>query len=429
MRPRKRLSGIRNISVFAMIALAFAGVAWAGAKKEVLYSFKGGKDGKYPTYPGLIFDKAGNLYGTTFDGGIGPLGGFGTVFELTPKADGSWTETVLHRFTGGRDGAFPYSGLVFDAAGNLYGTTDFGGGLGSCLDGGVNYYCGTVYRLSPGQNGKWTETILRRFDAKASGGYLQNNLILDAAGNLYGVAEGGDGCAQYSCGVVFELISGPKVPWKEKILYSFHGSDGDDAQSPLMFDAQGNLYGTTIGGGAADAGVVFRLEPTKKGPWKQTVLHTFTPLSHDGGRPCGRLVFDKQGNLYGSTQNGGKYPCQGLGCGIVYELAHDTWDEAIIHYFNGHRQRNFQGIANDTQGVAFDASGNLYGTATGTTLFPGGIFQLIRQQDGTWKERLVSKFPVGVSPGMAIYGTDGNLYGGSFSGGDHSFGAVFRITP
>ena len=81
-------------------------------EKEVLYSFKGGKDGKYPTYPGLIFDKAGNLYGTTFDGGIGPLGGFGTVFELTPKADGSWTETVLHRFTGGRDGAFPYSGLV-----------------------------------------------------------------------------------------------------------------------------------------------------------------------------------------------------------------------------------------------------------------------------------------------------------------------------
>src|ERR1700733_2968175 len=253
-------SCLNTIVAFAMLAMALVPVpgVWAGTKKEVLYSFKGGKDGKYPTYPGLIFDKAGNLYGTTFDGGIGPLGGFGTVFELTPKAGGGWTETVLHRFTGGRDGAFPCSGLVFDAAGNLYGTTDFGGGLGSCLDGGVNYFCGTVYRLSPRQNGKWTETILRRFDAKASGGYLQNNLILDAVGNLYGVAEGGDGCAQYSCGIVFELISGPEVPWKEKILYSFHGSDGDDAQSPLMFDAQGNLYGTTIGGGAADAGVVFR---------------------------------------------------------------------------------------------------------------------------------------------------------------------------
>ena len=158
-------------------------------------------------------------------------------------------------------------------------------------------------------------------------------------------------------------------------------------------------------------------------------MHSFTPQSDDGAGPCGLLAIDKEGNVYGSTENGGKYPCQGLGWGIVYELAHDTWDETIIHYFNGHRQRNFQGIADDTQGVAFDPSGNLYGTATGTTLFPGGIFQLIRQQNGTWKERLVYKFPLDALPGMVTYGSDGRLYGASVLEGKYNLGAVFRITP
>jgi uncharacterized repeat protein (TIGR03803 family) len=414
--------------VFAMftVALMLAPRAWAGGKMRVLYSFKGGSDGKYPTYPGLVFDKAGNLYGTTFDGG---KHGLGTVFELKRHSDGSWGEVVLHSFDGGHDGAFPNAGLVFDDAGSLYGATPFGGGLGRCSFEGAKG-CGTVFELRPGGNGQWTETVLRRFDARAYGGYLKNNLILDDAGNLYGTAEGGGGCPHYSCGIVFELAPAARGSWKERILYSFHGSDGDDPSGPLLFDARGNLYGTTIGGGSADEGAVFRLEPANSGPWKETVLHSFTPQNHDGSRPCGFLAFDAEGNIYGSTQNGGKYPCDGPGCGIVYELAHDTWAETILHYFNGHHVHNFQGISDDTQGVAFDTSGNLYGTAAGTELYPAGIFELIPQKGGTWKTQIIYQF-AGHSPfpGMAVYGKDGNMYGMTFFGGTDDLGTVFRLTP
>jgi len=127
----QRKTSHKTVAVFSIltVALALAPGAWAGATKKILYSFKGGSDGKYPTYPGLIFDKAGNLYGTTSNGGTY---GFGTVFELKAHADGGWSEVVLHSFAGGRDGAFPSTGLAFDNAGNLYGATPFGGGLGRC---------------------------------------------------------------------------------------------------------------------------------------------------------------------------------------------------------------------------------------------------------------------------------------------------------
>ncbi len=405
------------LSALAM-ALALAPGAWAGAKKEVLYSFKGGKDGKYPTYSPLVFDKA-NLYGTTFFGG---KYGLGTVFELKPNKNGTWSETVIHAFAGDRDGAQPYSGLVSDAAGNLYGTTGLGGGLGKCFN-GTSHYCGTVYRLSRGRNGTWSETILRRFDDRASGGYLYNALILDASGNLYGAAaEGGDGAD----GVAFELIRGETVPWKEKVLYSFHGPDGNTPDSPLMFDANGNLYGTTIGGGPVNGGVVFELQPTKRGPWRETILHAFTQVPQ-GYEPSGLLAMDKEGNLYGSTQDGGKYSCGGPGCGVIYELRHEngSWKETIIHEFNGH---DFKGIVDDTEGVAFDASGNLYGTASGLSHYPGGIFRLVHQ-GGAWAEQLIYKFPLDALPGMVTYGSDGRLYGALVLEGKYNLGQVYRIVP
>jgi uncharacterized repeat protein (TIGR03803 family) len=400
------------------MASVLVAATWAEGTKKILHSFKGGHDGKYPTYPGLIFDKAGNLYGTTFDGG---KYGLGTVFELTPGPDGSWSETVLHAFAGDRDGAFPFSGLVFDRAGNLYGTTGWGGGLGSCPIESVNYFCGTVFELKPKANGRWTETVLRRFDEGTYGGYLKNNLIVDEAGNLYGTAEGGDGCQQHNCGLVFELIPTKKGPWKEKILHSFHGPDGGDPQSPLIFDAEGDLYGTTIGGGAAYAGVVFELVPTKRGPWKETVLHSFDPQKYDGSRPCGFLALDAEGNLYGATQNGGRFPCGGSGCGVVYRLTNHTWKETILFYLKG--------IANDVAGIAFDSLGNLYGAASGTELHRGGIFELIPQQGGEWQEQLIYGFAPHTTPGRFIYGADGNLYGMTYFGGAYDLGAVFRITP
>jgi len=426
MRRKRFSSGAHPLFTGLLLMLGLTASAMAGQKK-ILYTFTGGQDGGYPTYPGLIFDDARNLYGTTNGGGIGPQGGFGTVFELKPKADGSWKERVLYRFAGHRDGAFPSSGLIFDKSGNLYGVTSFGGGRGWCPIVNVNYFCGTVFELKRGGNGQWTEIVLRRFDNGIGGGMPFHNLILDERGNLYGTAVGGKGCRQNDCGVVFRLTPTKKREWNEKVLYTFHGSDGGGPGSPLLFDAKGNLYGVTAGGGPRKQGLVFKLEPTRNGPWKETILHYFNPFeNYDGSGPCGFLTFDSAGNLYGSTQHGGRYSCGGLGCGMVYKLDHDTWTESTVFALNGH---NFKGLYNDEQGVAFDASGNLYGTASGSTLYPGGIFELIPQADGSWREHTISRFPANSAPGMAIYGNDGNLYGVTDEGGAYKKGTVFQITP
>jgi uncharacterized repeat protein (TIGR03803 family) len=227
--------------------------------------------------------------------------------------------------------------------------------------------------------------------------------------------------------MVFELTPTKTGDWKETILYSFSGPDGAAPQGPLIFDGIGNLYGTTISGGSADEGAVFELEPTQGGPWKETVLHSFTPQYYDGSRPSGRLAFDASGNLYGATPNGGKYSCDGQGCGMVYELAAGNWEETVIFDLRG---RHFKGISDDIEGVSFDPQGSLYGTATGAVLFPGGIFKLTLQQGDTWKEEVLYQFPgQSPGPGMAIYGADGNLYGLTFRGGAYNLGSVFRVTP
>jgi len=418
-----RISLFRGPLFLGLLFLLPLAATTLPSQKKTLYTFTGGKDGGHPTYPALISDKAGNLYGTTFYGGAY---GLGTVFEVKPNPDGGWSETVLHSFAGHRDGAIPYAGLVFDKSGNLYGTTGFGGGRGSCSIVGINYYCGTVFEMKPTGNGRWTETVLRRFDNKASGGYPTEGVILDEAGNLYGVAALGRGCGGGGCGMVFELSVTAKGSWKEKILYSFHGSDGAAPNSPLIFDHDGNLYGTTISGGSRDQGVVFKLDPTKNGPWKETVLHDFDPFqNYDGSRPCGVLAFDSAGNLYGSTQSGGRYACDGMGCGMVYRLEHGTWKESTVFDLNGHNDR---GLFNDGQGVAFDESGDLFG-ATGGSTYPGDIFELIPQADGSWREHTISRFPPAVFPGMPIYGKDGNLYGVTDQGGAYEKGTVFQIKP
>lgn len=424
---RKRFSSPPDTLLTGFLLMLALTASATASQKKTLYTFTGGKDGGYPTYPALIFDSAGNLYGTTNGGGVGPHGRFGTVFELIPKADGSWKEKVLYRFAGHRDGALPFSGLVFDRSGNLYGTTALGGGRGSCSIEGVNYYCGTVFEMKPTGNGHWTEMVLMRFDNRATGGNPTEGVIFDDAGNLYGVAGLGRGCGGGGCGMAFELSPTAKGPWKEKIVYSFHGSDGAAPHSPLLFDHNGNLYGTTVSGGASYAGVVFKLTPTKNGVWKETVLHSFDPFqNYDGAHPCGILALDSAGNLFGSTQLGGRHSCDGRGCGMVYKLERETWKETALFDFDG---RNFKGISNDEQGVAFDASGNLFGTASGTTVYPGGIFELTPQPEGKWKEHLISRFPSDVFPGMTVYGKDGNLYGMTNEGGAYNQGTIFEVVP
>ncbi len=319
--------------------------------ESVLYSFRGGEDGADP-FAGLIFDQAGNLYGTTFYGGIANCyDGCGVVFELSPNQDGSWSENVLYSFTGG-DGGNPFAGMIFDNAGNLYGATSSAGPYG----------WGVVFKLSPNQNGSWSESVLYSFSGGKDGGGPEANLTFDAAGNLYGTAGWGGACGL--CGVAFELSPNADGSWKEKVIHSFkQGGEGGSGPNGLTFDATGNLYGTTYVSGAFNSGTVFKLNSNPDGEWKEKVLHQFTG-GKDGGDPVAgmNLIFDATGNLYGTTTFDGNLKCDSPnGCGVVFKLAPIAtggWKETVLHTFAG-RPGAFP-----PAGVIFDAAGNLYGTTS-----------------------------------------------------------------
>ena len=259
-----------------------------GGKETTLYSFagpSGGPDGAFPL-GGLVVDSAGNLYGTTWQGGTS---GEGTVFKVSATGQ----ETVLTSFDG-TNGAYPQAGLVRDASGNLYGTTVFGGTSNE----------GTVFTVSA----SGVETVLHSFDG--DGEWPVAGLVRDGKGNLYGTTElGGD----YSLGVVFKLSASGKII----ILHSFGGSDGQYPQSALVRDSSGNLYGTTLEGGPNGFGAVFETSATGR----QTLLYGFTGRSGDGAYPRAALVRDAKGNLYGTTTAGGASSNCISGCGTVFELS------------------------------------------------------------------------------------------------------------
>jgi uncharacterized repeat protein (TIGR03803 family) len=251
-------------------------------KETVLYSFTGGADGSGPQ-AGLVIDKKGNLYGTTSYGGAS---GAGAVFKVTP----SGKETVLYSFSGGTDGAYPIAGLVFDKKGSLYGTTWVGGASSG----------GTVFKVTP--SGK--ETVLHSFTGNPDGAYpFSSTLVFDTKGNVYGTTNAGG----INVGTVFKVTPSGK----ETVLYSFTGgADASGPQAGLVFDKKGNLYGTTYAGGALNAGTVFKVTPSGK----ETMLYSFTGGA-DGLGPKAGLVFDKKGNLYGTTDQGGAF-----GNGTVFKL-------------------------------------------------------------------------------------------------------------
>jgi uncharacterized repeat protein (TIGR03803 family) len=293
-----------------------SGGAWT---ETVLHSFTGfPTDGDAPL-SGLVFDADGNLYGTTSHGGlyeyVGGSSG-GTAFELSPAAPELWNETIIHNFGSGADGGYPQFALTFDAAGNLYGTTVTGGsGSASCPSDG----CGTIFELSPSAGGAWTETILHEFIASGEAPYgPYGGVIFDASGNLYGTTENGG----YGYGTVFELSPAGGGSWKLNVLHRFgHGTDGIEPMDNLLFDAAGNLYGTTYAGGAygggfSASGTVFELSSTAGGAWNEKVLHSFGHGT-DGFFPYSGLVFDAAGNLYGTTSAGGAYGGYG---GTVFEI-------------------------------------------------------------------------------------------------------------
>jgi|HubBroStandDraft_5_1064220.scaffolds.fasta_scaffold07716_3 uncharacterized repeat protein (TIGR03803 family) len=273
----------------------------------VLYRFSN-TDGAAPE-AGLTFDCAGNLYGTTSQGGAE---GFGVVFELTPAGENSWTQSVLHSFTGGTDGNEPYAGVVLDSAGNLYGTTYRGGtqaGICATVNG-----CGVVFKLAL-SDGTWTETVLHAFKG-GDGADITSGLTFDASGNLYGTAYlGGSShkCGLQGCGLAFELTPNVDGSWKETVLHTFiSGATGAHPTGSLVFDSAGNLYATARGGGSVLEGVIFELTPTGTGNWKEQAL-SFTGANGSG--PDSGVILDSAGNVYGTTSFGGAN-----GDGMVFQF-------------------------------------------------------------------------------------------------------------
>jgi uncharacterized repeat protein (TIGR03803 family) len=371
--------------------------AHAEATFTVLYSFKYGTDGGIPDAT-LVRDATGNLYGTTRLGGNpNCTNGCGTVFKL----DTTGTETVLYSFAGPPlDGNDPQGSLVRDAAGNLYGTTRFGG---------INDF-GTVFKIDTAGN----ETVLHSFNGRAPEGRYPNGLVRGVAGSLYGNTEKGGApeCNPLGCGTVFKL----HTTGKETVLYSFAGvPDGESPLAGVILDGAGNLYGTTDRGGTFNSGTVFKLDTTGK----ENVLYSFTG-GPDGQNPFAGLVRDAAGNLYGTTESGGASEK-----GTVFKLD-TTGAETVLHSFGAGATDGM----NPGAGLLRDAAGNLYGTTqSGGANDMGTLFKV----DGSGKLTILHSFNGTDGAGLflrasLIRDAAGNLYGTTPTGGAFNVGTVFKLS-
>ena len=389
----RTLHSTRSATLAILAVSLLLGIARAQTE-TVLHSFTGNSDGLFPL-GGVVFDAQGNLYGTTYEGGdyysaCNP-GRCGTVFKVTP----SGTETVLYGFAGGGDGAFPSGGLVLDKSGNLYGTTWEGGA----------YNVGTVFRVTP----SGTETVLYSFTGEPDAPLPSAGLVLDKKGNLYGTTTKG---GAYNGGTVFRVtLSG-----EESVLHSFGaGTDGAFPSGGLVRDKTDNLYGATGRGGANDLGIVFKVVPSGE----ETVLYSFAGQP-DGAHPDAGLVFDKKGNLYGTTIEGGTYKG-----GAVFKVT--PWGKERVLYSFG------AAVSDGTHpqaGLVFDTKGNLYGTTVnGGTSNLGTAFKV----SPSGAERVLHSFgayPDGVFPeAELVFDAKGTLYGTSEQGGANGGGTVFKLVP
>jgi hypothetical protein len=436
-------SGIFNVLAAVAVTLTFSVCARSQGAESVLYDFTGTSgDGSYPA--GVVSSGAGNLFGTTYSGG---LYNGGTVFELVRGAGGAWRERVLYSFCSQpncADGASP-NGVVLDRAGNLYGT------VGS---GGAHQYDGAVFELKRGANNSWTEEVLYSFTGGADGFFPSANVILDAAGNVYGTTEGGGtgtACMIGStpgCGTVFTLTRGAGGTWTESVLHSFTGSKSDGAvpMASLTFHGAGELFGTTFSGGADGScslegtpgcGTVFQLKRQSNGTWVERVLHSFNFSKKDGVSPQASVTFDGSGNLYGTTESGGSTYVYGT----VFQMTPGTggkWSEKVLYSFTGVPDGELP-----VAGVVLDSAGDVYGTTdeggTGTCSIGAGcgiLFELTPGSNGTWAESVLYSFTGvdGAYPSSnLIWSAEASLYGVTGFGGTgpcvSGCGTVFQVVP
>jgi uncharacterized repeat protein (TIGR03803 family) len=372
----------------------------------VLHNFTG-PDGSTPE-AGLTMDRAGNLYGTALTGGQG-FGycnlGCGTVFKLTHTSSG-WLFSPIYKFSG-PDGANPSARVVFGPDGALYGTTVQGGPTGR----------GVVFQLRPSPSFchavqcPWTETVLYSFLRVDDGSYPSGgDLVFDSAGNIYGTTtDQGD----YFGGTVYEL-SRSNGAWTETTLHSFgNGTDGWRPDSGLVWDSQGNLFGTTESGGSNQTGTVYQLTKSGSG-WTETVIHNFDNDT-EGSIPAGGVTFDSAGNLYGTTSTGGP----GVGGG-VYELTHGSggWTANVLYSFSN----VYVGSA---ASVTFGPDGTIYGTLGSADV---DVFQLTKS-GGQWTQTGVYGRNNDSPEGNVILDAQGNLYITGAAGGPNQDGVVLQITP
>ena len=333
-------------------------------KETTLYAFTGGADGAIP-YANLLADNTGALYGTTYAGG--DSNGDGVVFELTPSQDGkTYKETVIHRFANGNDGAEPWSTLISDSSGNLYGTTTEGGS-------GV---VGTVFELSPPAPGKtiWKETILYNFTGNNDGGEPFGAVLLGKDGSLYGTTAG---YGQYNYGTVYQLTPPAKAggTWGFNLLHAFSGgNDGEVPRAGLISDSSGALYGTTAGFDNS-YGTVFKLTESKAGAWKEDVLYRFRGMGFQGNGPWQAVSLDASGALYGTTLGVGR-----TADGEIFKLTPPAkgstkWTPTVLHAFRGGKSSQFP-----YSNVLVAADGTLFGTASGSAgqdgFFPGVVWKI-----------------------------------------------------
>ena len=368
-----------------------------------LYNFTGGSDGGNP-FAGVIQGSGGNLYGTTAGGGnlyCWQPSGCGVVFELNNT---SGTETVLHSFSGsvsGADGAIPYTPVARDKAGNLYGTTYLGGSAGNH---------GTVFKMKPGKNGKWKETVLYNFTGKSDGCYPAQGLVTDESGTVFGTTYY---CGSSNAGTIFKVDSAGNFT----LLHSFAGypSDGKWPQyGRLTMDKSGNLYGVTVYGGANDQGVLYKL--SRSGTF--TVLHSFGDTS-DGCEPYGSVVQDKSGDLYGTASS-----CGYQNCGTIWKVS-KKGKETLLHVFSTFTSDG----CGPYGGVARDSKGNLYGvTAAGGGFYNGGALYGW-SPSGTFTLLHSFNYSDGASPLGEVLRTEGTLFGIALYGGTYNEGTVWSYVP